>query len=57
MKFLKFWQAGKAILDGVRAVVRIIRKDKPKNKFERTLEDIDDITDIIGGVGGIDRAG
>ena len=47
MKFLKFWQIGKLVLDGVRAVVRMVRKGKEKNKFERTLDGIDDITDMV----------
>lgn len=47
MKFFKYLNIAKLVIDGVRAVVRAIRKDKPKNKFERVLEDIDDVTDVI----------
>tara|TARA_B100001971_G_C18268010_1_gene596187 strand:+ start:29744 stop:29920 length:177 start_codon:yes stop_codon:yes gene_type:complete len=47
MRFFKYLNIAKMVIDGVRAVVRAVRKDKPKNRFERVLEDIDDVTDVI----------
>lgn len=47
MQFLKIFNIIKLVIDGTRAITRIIRKDKPKNQFERVLEDIDDVADIL----------